>query len=565
MKVLDQEGNPVSGEAISVQDSDYFTPNQKGEFVLPFEKLRIPVRAEFRSEKYEILEIAYFEEESLLKIKGNRLYHPDDILRVSFSIEGRPLTTRIHVYLQGTLYAVDPPGVLSLHYPVRYKTASTEAPDFDVQEEAFNSKNHELSVLLRPLPEELPLGDTLMLSYEADFERIAREIQKERYVYEQKNREIQEEILKIRDKLVQEDQFSEAQRVELKRYLEGMERVLRENSEIIRQSEARTKEAIAKLRSIIWEKDSVHQVVQGRLVQMEEKQVKAEKEYKERTIIYAIIITALIIISLLVYVFAIRLRKQKHWLTEVNRRLKAMQQDLTESLKEISRKKAQIEDHNHQLELFVYKASHDIKGPLRSIIGLTQIGIQDVQDKTAQEYFGHINKSTQRLDNLLTDLLRLTKANQAEVEKQPLNLPEMVEDVIGSFKNVSYFDRIQFNVDIKENISFESDEKMIYSVIQNFVENGIKYCDPRKEKPWLNITIKQETDKTTFIFEDNGLGISAEHLPKIFDMFYKINPSSEGTGLGLHIVKVTIEKLGGTVKVNSRAGLGSLFTITFYD
>lgn len=565
VKVTDQAGKPVSGEAISVQNSDYFTTDHKGEFTLPFEKLRVPVRGEFRNEKYEILEIAYFEEENLLKVKANRLYHPDEILKIIFSLEEGHPDRKIHFYLQGTLYGVNPPGILILPYPVQYRPASVEAPDFEVLEEIHDKKNHELFVLLRPLPDDVPAGDTLMLSYEADFERIAREIEKERYVYEQKNREIQEEILKIRDKLVMEDQFTEEQRIELRRYLEGMEKVLKENSEIIKQSEARTRDAIAKLRSIIMEKDSVHQVAQGRIVQMEEKQVKTEKEYKAKTLIYASIIVALILISLVIYVFAVRLRKQKQWLKEVNKRLKSMQLELTASLRELSRKKAQIEDHNSQLELFVYKASHDIKGPLRSIIGLTQIGIQDVQDKTAQEYFGHINKSTQRLDNLLADLLRLTKAKQAEVEKQQLNLHQMVEEVIGSFKNIRHFDRIKFNVDVQENLYFESDEKMVYSVIQNFVENGIKYCDPKKEELWLNISIKQESGKTTFLFEDNGLGIHPDHLPKIFDMFYKINPSSDGTGLGLHIVKVTIEKLGGTIKVNSRAGFGSLFTISFYE
>lgn len=565
VKVIDQAGKPIIGEAISIQNSDYFMPDQRGEFTLPFGELVIPVRAEFRNEKFEILEIAFFEEEGLLKVKGNRIYHPDDILKITFRKEKEPLNQKIHIYLQGTLYAVAPGGVLSLHSPVQYKPASIEAKDFEVLEEKFDKKKHELLVVLRPLANALHVEDILMLSYEADFERLAREIQRERFVYEQKNIKIQEEILKIRDKLVMEDQFSEEQRAELKLYLGSMEKVLRENSESIRKSEERTREAIARLRMIIMEKDSINQVAQGRIVQMEEKQILVEKNYKERTAIFASIIVALLIISLVIYIFAAKLRRQKQWLKEVNKRLKAMQHDLTGSLKEISLRKAQIEDHNNQLELFVYKASHDIKGPLRSIIGLTQIGIQDVKDKTAQEYFGHINKSTQRLDNLLADLLRLTKAKQAEVEKQHLNLPEMVEEVIGSFKNSGHFDRIQFNVNIEENLSFESDEKMIYSVVQNFIENGIKYCDIKKEQPYLNISVKQEPGKTTFIFEDNGLGIHPDHLPKIFDMFFKINPSSEGTGLGLHIVKVTIEKLGGTIKVNSRSGFGSLFTITFYE
>lgn len=558
---------PLEGAAVSILGSDYYFPDAEGLFVLKNVALSIPVRAEFRDERFEILEIAYFEEESRLLVKAERIYQPDEVLEIVFSTEegGRPEET-IDFRYQGASYTTNPQGVLALSHPIRYKEEEWSVTGYEVTARELNKKTHRLQVTLKPLPQNFPLAaDTVMLSYEADFDRISREIERERIIFEEKNKEIEQEILNIRDNLIHEDQISEVQRKELKRYLGNMEKVVRENSEAIRKSEERTREALNRLRMIILEKDSLNEVAQGRIVQMEAQQVTTEENYQRKMIIFSAIIVALLLISLLIYFFAAKFRRQKSWLKEVNKRLKVMQQNQTKSLQELNLRKAQIEDHNNQLELFVYKASHDIKGPLRSIMGLTQIGIQDVKDATAQEYFGHIHKSTRRLDNLLADLLRLTKAKQAEVEKQEINLPLMVEDIIQSFKNVRHFDRVQFNVDIQEGILFESDEKMLYSVIQNFIENGIKYCNPSKEESYLNISIQQEAGETTFRFKDNGLGLDADHLPKIFDMFYKTDPNSEGSGLGLHIVKVTTEKLGGTIKVNSRKGEGSLFTISFYD
>lgn len=566
VQVLDQQGRPLAGEAISIQHSDYFIPDEEGIFFLSQQQLKIPVRAKFRNDKLEIQKIAYFEEEGRLQVNASREYHQNDVISIILYMEGGKGAYELPIRYQDVPYKTNEGGEVHLQKPVLYSPESLFVYGYQVIEEKFDSPSHTLKVVLKPIPaEKREVRDTVMLTYEADFDRITREIEKERLLYEEKNHEIQSEILNIRDNLINEEEINPEQRLVLKRYLGNMERALAQNSEAIRQSEERTREALQKLRLIIMEKDSLNVVAQGKIVRMEEEKAATEQSYRQKLTIYSAIIVVLVIIALMIYVFAVKLRRQKHWLAEVNKRLKSMQQELTRSLQELNLRKAQIEGHNNQLELFVYKASHDIKGPLRSIIGLTQIGIADVKDSVAQEYFSHIHKSTKRLDNLLADLLLLTKANQAEVEKQEINLPAMVQEIIQSFKNIQYFDKVQVKVDIQEGIFFQSDEKMLYSVIQNFVENAIKYCDPSKEEMFLNISIQQELGKTTFLFHDNGLGIEEENLPKIFDMFFKTDPSSEGTGLGLHIVKVTIEKLGGTIKVRSSKGKGSLFTITFYD
>jgi signal transduction histidine kinase len=120
-----------------------------------------------------------------------------------------------------------------------------------------------------------------------------------------------------------------------------------------------------------------------------------------------------------------------------------------------------------------------------------------------------------------------------------------------------------FTVDIDPKLQYNTDEKIFYSIVQNFIENGIKYKDDKKPKPYLKIKAAMVNGKLVMKFEDNGLGIAEEHHLKIFDMFYKIDPSSNGTGLGLHIVKLNIEKLNGKVGVESAVGKGTTFTVVF--
>jgi signal transduction histidine kinase len=222
---------------------------------------------------------------------------------------------------------------------------------------------------------------------------------------------------------------------------------------------------------------------------------------------------------------------------------------------------SELKEANEQLETFVYKASHDIKGPLRSIIGLTTVGKKDVKDEVAINYFDHILKSTLKLDTLLRDLLEVTKVKQATIKPEKINFKELVNEAISRFENLPGYSKLKINVDLKEKGDFYSDKKLLYSIIQNLIENPIKYSDPTKEINTLDINITVSEKGADLIFKDNGIGIPTDYQKKIFDMFFKVNESSNGTGLGLYIVKTTVEKLKGTITIESITGQGSTFYV----
>jgi signal transduction histidine kinase len=236
-----------------------------------------------------------------------------------------------------------------------------------------------------------------------------------------------------------------------------------------------------------------------------------------------------------------------------------LNKDLEEKVSERTR---ELKEKNEQLDTFVYKASHDIKGPLKSIIGLTTVGKMDLPDEKTQVYFDQILKSTQKLDNLLTELLDLTKVKQLKVEKARFDFNNTVNEVLKSFEHAPNYSRMKFDIHIDLRGDFYTDEKMAYSVIQNMIENAIKYMDLRKQNNYLKIDIRTDMNSALMEFEDNGLGIPNDSQPRVFDMFFKVNSGSAGAGLGLHITKISVEKLGGKIELKSQVGIGTTFIIS---
>lgn len=228
----------------------------------------------------------------------------------------------------------------------------------------------------------------------------------------------------------------------------------------------------------------------------------------------------------------------------------------------IQKRTGDLRAAHEQLEIFVYRASHDIQGPLKSIMGLTMLGKKDIPDEAAQIYFKHILTSTKKLDKLLSNLTQMITLRQGNLKRHRIDFNLLTDDLLSSFKkNTSFETRINIQADIQDSGEFYSDINIVCSLIENLIENAIKYADTDKENSELKIRIKTTREIATLIFEDNGDGISLESQGKIFDLFYKGNIKSVGSGLGLYIVKAAVEQLRGTIKLESKPGEGTRFTV----
>lgn len=216
-----------------------------------------------------------------------------------------------------------------------------------------------------------------------------------------------------------------------------------------------------------------------------------------------------------------------------------------------------LKEKNDELDAFVYRASHDLKGPLTSIIGVTNIARDEVDDPRAHRYFDMISKSTERLDLTLSELIEATRVNNATITLEPLNLKELLTDIIGSLEHLPKSRNIKFQTDINLNNGFVSDRKLLSSILQNLIVNSINYHNVDHDTPFVKVSVNEDSEQIQFEVEDNGQGIPERLQQKVFEMFYRGNTQSKGSGLGLYIVKNSIERLEGNCELDSSPGEGT--------
>lgn len=226
----------------------------------------------------------------------------------------------------------------------------------------------------------------------------------------------------------------------------------------------------------------------------------------------------------------------------------------------LERKNTELEKTNRELDKFIYSASHDLRAPLLSILGLVNLGKEDKNNTI--KYLDLIEKSTLKLDSFILNLINYYKNAKLEVYPKDFNLYNLASE---SYENVLYFDganEIQFSVNCSsEKRSFITDKTKLAIVLNNLVSNCIRYRDKSKEKQTIAIDLEILEDSAKIIITDNGIGIKQENLEKIYTMFYKVSKHSQGSGIGMYIVKDAIEKLNGSIKIESEVGKGTSFII----
>ncbi|MFN5556482.1 MAG: two-component regulator propeller domain-containing protein [Chryseotalea sp.] len=217
---------------------------------------------------------------------------------------------------------------------------------------------------------------------------------------------------------------------------------------------------------------------------------------------------------------------------------------------------------NAELDRFVYSASHDLRSPLSSLLGLINLAKEDEQwDK--KEYLGLMEKSVKRLDTFIKDIIDFSRNARLDISSDPINFKKIAEDIFEDLSYMENFASINKRVQIDENLYCLSDEKRIRIILSNIIANAIKHHWPgRIENPFVEIKIVEQNKSILISVSDNGPGIPKEHLQNIFKMFFRATNRTPGSGLGLYIVQETVGRLGGMVTVQSEIDKGTTFFIS---
>jgi len=218
---------------------------------------------------------------------------------------------------------------------------------------------------------------------------------------------------------------------------------------------------------------------------------------------------------------------------------------------------------NMEMDSFVYSVSHNIRAPLMSVLGLLNLARREDDDRGHhfEQYFQMMDHSIKRLDETLKDILEYSRNARNNVSYTPISLNDVLNEIFERLKYIEGFDRIRTMVSIQGSVDFYSDEHRLITIFNNLVSNAIKYRDETKSACHLTVKAILQDKIVLITVEDNGIGIPKELLPKIFNMFFRATVKSEGAGLGLYIVKETVNKLNGNIFVESDYGLGTKFTL----
>ncbi len=228
---------------------------------------------------------------------------------------------------------------------------------------------------------------------------------------------------------------------------------------------------------------------------------------------------------------------------------------------------ARLDEAFKRQRRFVSDASHELRTPVAAIRSKTDVAL--LQERTGVEYrtiLQHINAEAERLGLLISDLLALARADEGKVllERESVQLDFLVSTVAITAEELAQQREITLIVQASEPMTVIGDEARLIQLVVNMLDNALNYTPA---KGTVTLRLEHSADSARIIISDTGIGIAPEHLPFIFERFYRVDPAHQrqeggSSGLGLAIADWVARAHGGTIQVESRPGEGSTFTVT---
>jgi signal transduction histidine kinase len=234
---------------------------------------------------------------------------------------------------------------------------------------------------------------------------------------------------------------------------------------------------------------------------------------------------------------------------------------ISEDLEEANR---ELEEANRELEAFSYSVSHDLRAPLRSIEGFSQILLEDHADKLDEEgedYLGRVRAASQHMDNLIDDLLDLSRVSRGPLRRETVDLSALATGIIDELRRSEPERGVEFVTE--EGILAFADSNLLTVALENLLSNAWKFTS-REEKARIEFGSVPRGEKRAYFVRDNGVGFDEAYSDKLFGAFQRLHAREEfeGTGIGLATVARIVRRHGGKVWARGRVGEGATFFFT---
>ncbi len=368
-------------------------------------------------------------------------------------------------------------------------------------------------------------------------------------------REFDEKFQIINEKIeAAGDNMDEATRTILLSDLTRLERLLTENESRFYKNQNDYRSILNSLKERFFHID----VLENKLSQSEAQRLEERRIFRERLLMTIGIASLFALMALLLVYFALKLRKRKRELEVAHLEVKRINENLEGLVQERTK---MLIDTNRELDLFLYKASHDLRSPVTSIIGLCNIAAHLNNGNDTKELFEKAGQTALAMDKLLRKLRIISEVNQPG-HFTSIDLLPLMENLRDRFQGFIAGKNIQVEILCPPDLSFYSNATLTEAILQALFENALFYSTLGDTTPKVGFSATLAGDHLEVSVRDNGIGIGDDIRSNIFDMFFIGNERSKGNGLGLYIVDKAVQALKGNIVLDTMPGSYTRFVIT---
>lgn len=387
-----------------------------------------------------------------------------------------------------------------------------------------------------------------------DIKNLLEQVRLEGQMLEDQRTEFDQKIKLIQDKLTGGvENMDAATRARLLSDLTLLELLLRQNESLFFRNQNDYRQIINGIKEKFFDLEHL----ENKLSESEAQRLEEQRIFRRQLMIILGIAGVFAILIVLLIRFSIKLRKQKRELVEANAEIKRINENLEGLVAE--RTKLLAEAHR-ELDTFLYRASHDLRSPVCSIIGLCNIAYH-LSSGESRDLIDRVVQTTIGMDKLLKKLSIISEINQPS-NFSSITLLEVVENTWYNYSKAVKDNRVKFVIDCPSDLMINSYPNLIEAILANLIENAIYYSMMKgTENARVEFTASLKGDQVELSLLDNGIGVDNAIHNRLFDMFFKGHEQSKGNGLGLYIVRKSVQALEGTITVESVPGKFARFVV----